>query len=267
MKIIVHADGRPVLRHHRQQLRRHPELRRLRQRRWRARRRGASACTSARARRRRCRRPAPGATKTTISGTVYDPAGVNPLYNVIVYIPSGPLPTLADGVTCDRCGAQVVAPLGVGADRHAGALHADARAGAVDDQRPARHAGRQVAAADHDPERPRPAPNNAITDKDQTRLPRTKAEGNIPRIAVTTGGSDALECLLRRIGIADTEFTDDGGTGARPPLRRRRRHEQLHGGRHASRPRRRCGRTATQARDLRHHRAVVRGQHERVRRR
>ena len=51
-----------------------------------------------------------GTTKTTISGTVYDPAGVNPLYNVIVYVPRGPLPSLAQGASCERCGAQIVAP-------------------------------------------------------------------------------------------------------------------------------------------------------------
>ncbi len=54
--------------------------------------------------------------------------------------------------------------------------------------------------------------NNALTNKDQTRLPRTKAEGR-SRIAVTTGMSDALECLVRRIGVADSEFTNDAGTG------------------------------------------------------
>lgn len=42
-----------------------------------------------------------------------------------------------------------------------------------------------------------------------TRLPRTMADGvgvNIPRIAVSTGDVDAMECVLEKMGIAATEF-------------------------------------------------------------
>ena len=51
-----------------------------------------------------------GATSTcdggfrTLRGTVKDPAGLVPVYNAIVYVPSTPLEPMVTGASCERCG-------------------------------------------------------------------------------------------------------------------------------------------------------------------
>jgi hypothetical protein len=151
-----------------------------------------------------------GAT-TSVSGTVYDPAGVNPIYNALVYIPNAPLDPVPTGASCDMCSAMA-----------SGQPIADALTD------PAGHFTIQnVPTGNNVPlviqvgkwRREVTIPSvtscvdNPITDPQMTHLPRTQSEGNIPLIALTTGGSDAIECLLRRAGIADSEFTTDSGGG------------------------------------------------------
>jgi hypothetical protein len=54
-------------------------------------------------------------------------------------------------------------------------------------------------------------------DIEYTRLAASKTDGlagtHLPKIAVSTGDVDAMECVLRGIGIADSEFTVPSGTG------------------------------------------------------
>ena len=44
-------------------------------------------------------------------------------------------------------------------------------------------------------------------------MPRNKTEGDIPFTAVSTGNVDALECVLRKMGVDQAEFTQPSGTG------------------------------------------------------
>jgi hypothetical protein len=154
-----------------------------------------------------------GATKTTVSGTVYDPAGKVPLYNVTVYIPSTALDPIPEGVSCDRCSGQVSgSPLAAALTDTNGHFSLQIEPVPSTTNVPlVMQVGkwrRQVNIPSI-----KTCVDNPITDVNLTRLPRTAAEGHIPQIAVTTGGADALECLLRRIGIADSEFTTDAGAG------------------------------------------------------
>ncbi|MGZ5968540.1 MAG: carboxypeptidase regulatory-like domain-containing protein [Polyangiales bacterium] len=153
-----------------------------------------------------------GAATTSLSGIVYDPAGRTPLYNVIVYVPNAPLDPIPKPLSCDKCGA-------VASGSPIVTTLTDAKGQFTLKNVPAgkniplvMQVGkwrRQVVIPDV-----KECVDTPITDKNLTRLPKSRKEGDIPQFAVTTGQADELECFLREIGIDDSEFVPGGGKGA-----------------------------------------------------
>jgi hypothetical protein len=154
----------------------------------------------------------PGGGTTSLSGTVVSPrpGDPDPIYNAIVYVPNAPVAPFTEGVSCDRCGAAVSgSPIAVAQTGIDGKFTlTDVPVSndlplVVQIGRWRRQVKVPVVASCADTKL---AP-------DLTRLPRNHTEGDIPKTALKTGDSDSPECVLRKMGIDDAEFTAPGGGG------------------------------------------------------
>jgi hypothetical protein len=148
---------------------------------------------------------------TTISGTVYDPAGRNPLYGVAVYVPKSTPAALPSGAACNSCselftGDPVAAAITDAAGKFtmngvpgSGSVPLVLQVGKWRKQLTV-----NVTACQDNPQA-----DHSLT------LPKNHGEGDIPNIAITTGQADTLECLLRRVGIDAAEYVPGAGGAGR----------------------------------------------------
>jgi hypothetical protein len=154
-----------------------------------------------------------GMTTTTLAGTVLDPAGIHPLYNALVYIPNDPtdpgLQPFAAGITCDVCGSTAAGdPLVTTYTAPDGTFTLQGvPVGAsiplvVQLGRWRRQFTVNVATS---------CGANSVPAGTLT-MPKNQTEGDIPRIGILTGGFDPMECVLRKMGVDDSEFTNPNAT-------------------------------------------------------
>jgi len=155
---------------------------------------------------------------TTVSGTVFDPSGKTPVYGAVVYIPDQP-DQISDiiqgpGNLCGRCAQPSGSPI-------AGAVTGPDGSFTIT-QTPV---GRQIPIVVQLGKWRRMSfidinnacVDNPIADPEVTRLPRNRGDGkkaSLPRIAIAAGAADRLQCLLLRMGVDASEFTNPDGTGS-----------------------------------------------------
>jgi len=147
---------------------------------------------------------------TTLSGFVYDPADKNPLYNISVYVPDpmSPLPdldTVPVACGCAQLLPQKVLAIGAPTDAKGHFEIPCVPAGTVS---VVVQTGKWRRKYDNITVLP-----NQANMAPRLRLPANSAEGSLPNIAISTGGSDSFECLPLRLGVSASEYVAGSAPG------------------------------------------------------
>ena len=152
----------------------------------------------------------PGGTATSISGVVYAPNGTDPLPNVTVYIPNAAVAAFTPGVSCPAVGTPPLGSPLVGTESNV-----DGSFNIIDVPVgvniplvivSGRWRRQMVIPATT-------ACQNTALPANFAVMPQNHTQGDIPKIAIATGSADPVECVLMKMGLSQSEFTDSSGTG------------------------------------------------------
>ncbi|NRA33855.1 MAG: hypothetical protein HRU17_10970 [Polyangiaceae bacterium] len=151
---------------------------------------------------------------TKITGRVTTPDGEVGIPNALVYIPQDPsatLPAITQGPSCDRCEDEDLGPVLVSAlTGYDGYFSLDLNVPTGTDFKLVVKIGKWRRAITVGSTVLNECQTNAIGET-YTRLPRNQNDGlagtQIPKIAISTGRRDEMECVFEKIGIDDDEFT------------------------------------------------------------
>ena len=161
----------------------------------------------------------PGGGTTGIEGYVTSPNGVLPVPNAVVYVPNGVVDAFTANVKCETCATASGNPLvTTTTDANGHFLLPNmpvSMAAKVTDIPVVVQLGRwrkqftiTTTACTNNLV---PAYGAAVNKT--AALPTRKSEGDIPLTAIATGYVDGLECVFRKMGVDDSEFTHGTGTG------------------------------------------------------
>jgi len=145
-----------------------------------------------------------GYLATKLTGAVYDPAGKNPVPNVLVYVPNGTVVAPTDGVSCDSCATGSGDPIVSAITDYKGEFTLNGVPSG---------ANIPLVIKSGKWQRKLTIPSvTACTTNAQTkglkpatapliRFPKNRSEGSIPRMAFMSGNADPFECVLLKMGL------------------------------------------------------------------
>ena len=148
-------------------------------------------------------------TGTVVAGTQAPYGNPDPVPNVVVYIPNGAVQPFTEGVQCNQCGADVTgSPLVETTTDYLGNFTLTnvpvPPSGSVPLVIQLGRWRRQLTF---------PVTACHSSALGNIHMPRSQSEGDIPFTAISTGNVDAMECVLLKMGVDETEFTPPGGGG------------------------------------------------------